>query len=445
MPHPDSRSALPLIRWISLLAGLGLVLSCRPPDRAYQLTYWCATNPFEVEFARQIVDEWNADTTRIPVIFQPVPGGQSSEEVIIAAIVGKTTPDIYSNIWPGVIEQYRDAGAVLDLSQFADFDSVLTSRVPASLRDGFRSPDGGYYQMPWKANPLMLYYNGKLLAEAGVDTLPVTYADFIALAPRLVQDFNGDGHFDTWMLDPNILPKWWERFFDFYTFLIAATDGETLMQDGVVNLDRPETRQVLNFFRENYAAGYFPRSLFQEEIFLLDKLAFKVSGPWLMRHLQRYRPDDYQHYGVTNLPRPTAGEGPVHSYGDPKNIVIFSTTPYPAEAWEFVKFMTSKANDRRLLDITDQLPVRKDLQSDPAFSSYFAERPIMRQFADQLPYTSGTDHSIYLQEIFDILSQEYDAASVYAARPVDEAVANMQRRISKLVAREHIRSAEAQD
>ncbi len=427
-------------RWYPAVCGLALMLSCGRPDQQRQLTYWSATNSFEIEFARQIVEEWNADTTRIPVTFQPVPAGQSSEEVILAAIVGKTTPDIYSNVWPGVIEQYREAGAVLELSQFADFDSVLTSRVPALLQDGFRSPAGGYYQMPWKANPLMLYYNGDLLAEAGVDELPVTYADFLALGPKLVKDINGDGHFDIWMLDPNLLPKWYERFFDFYTFFIAATAGETLMQDGVVNLERPETHQVLSFFRENYAAGYFPRSIFQEEIFLLDKLVFKVSGPWLMRHLQRYRPDKYQMYGVTYLPRPTASEGPVHSYGDAKNIVIFSTTRYPAEAWEFVKFMTSKANDRRLLEISDQLPLRNDIQSDPDFAAYFAERPMMRIFADQLTYTAGTDHSIYLQEIFDIISQEFEAASIWGAKEVAEAVQDMQRNINKLVERERYRS-----
>jgi multiple sugar transport system substrate-binding protein len=356
--------------------------------------------------------------------------------------VGRTTPDIYTNIWPGVIEQYRGAGAVIRLSDFADFDSVYSSRVPESLQEGFRSPDGQVYQMPWKANPLMLFYNKGLLEEAGVKKLPETYAEFFALAPKLVIDFNGDGHYDQWLLDPNILPEWWQRFFDFYTFFIAATGGNTMLRDGKVNLDRPETLEVLSFFSEAYKKGYFPRSIFQEDIFVANKLAFHVSGPWLLPHLRRFRPNDYQNFGVTTIPRPRADDSPVHTYGDPKNVVIFSTARRPEVAWEFVKFMTSRANDLKLLETTDQLPLREGLLTDPLFRAYFDAHPDMRIFADQIPYIVGTDHSIYLQEIFDIISQEFDAGSIHNAKTPEEALAGMQSRISALVEREHYNTRE---
>jgi len=435
---PKNTGRLCYHRWrLSLLLGLTIInLSCVKPVKERVLTYWCATNPFEVEFAREIVSEWNQDTTRIPVRFQPVPAGQTSEEVVLAAIVAKTTPDIYSNIWPGVIEQYREAGAVLPLHQFADFDSVLTSRIPESLRQEFQSPDGGYYQFPWKGNPLMLFYNRDLLEEAGIDQLPETYAEFFEIAPLLALDRDGDGHFDQWLLDPVILTKWYERFFDFYTFYIAATDGATFLSQGQPQLDRPETAEVFSFFRRGYAEGYFPRSIFQEDIFIKGQLVFHVSGPWLLRHLKKYRPNDYQRYGVTTLPRPKHDTTPVHTYGDAKNIVIFSTTSYPQEAWDFVKFMTNRANDLRFLTIGNQLPLRKDLHTDPFFRDYFDQNPQMVLFAEQIPYVVGTDNSIYLQEIFDIITQEFDAACIYQAKPVEQSVADLQARVQVLIERE---------
>ncbi|MCH7573793.1 MAG: extracellular solute-binding protein [Candidatus Marinimicrobia bacterium] len=419
-----------------------MLIGCSRPAPENQLTLWSSTNSFEIAFTRHIVMEWNSDTTRLPIKFQPIPAGQSSEEVILAAIVGRTTPDIYTNIWPGVIEQYREAGVVVALSEFADFDSVYASRVPPPLWEEFTSPDGKVYQMPWKANPLMLFYNGALLREAGVEKLPGTYAEFLALAPKLVIDKNGDGHYDQWLLDPNILPEWWQRFFDFYTFFIAATGGDTMFRDGEVYLDRPETLEVLSFFSEAYEKGYFPRSIFQEDIFIANKLAFHVSGPWLLPHLRRFRPDDYQVFGVTTLPRPAANDGPVYTYGDPKNVVIFSTTRYPDQAWEFVKFMTNRANDLKLLEMTDQLPLRDGLRNDDLFRPYFDAKPDMRIFADQIPYIVSTDHSIYLQEIFDIISQEFDAASIHNAKSPQEGMADMQRRISALVEREKYSSRE---
>ncbi len=427
---------VPMLIHRLILFATGLCLAgCSQSRPEGVMTYWCATNSFEIEFARQVVAEWNQDSTHLPVRFQPVPAGQSSEEVILAAIVGRTTPDIYSNIWPGVIEQYRGAGAVVRLDEFADFDSVLHARLPEELIEQFRSPDGGFYQFPWKANPLLLYYNQGLLEEAGITELPRTYEQFFALAPKLVKDFNGDGHYDRWMLDPNVQAEWWQRFFDFYTFFIAATGGETLLAGHDVQLDRPETEAVLSFFRRGYQEGYFPLSIFQEDIFLAQKVVFHISGPWAISQLEKYKTEDMQ-YGITLLPVPQVGDEPVHTYGDPKNIVIFSTSRYPQQAWEFVKFMTSRAADRSLLEVTNQLPMRRDLTTDPQYRDYFEDHPKLEIFARQVPYIVGTDHTIYLQEIFDIISQEYEATCLYQAKPIARAIADMSERATVLVNRE---------
>ncbi|MCK4577323.1 MAG: extracellular solute-binding protein [Candidatus Marinimicrobia bacterium] len=420
---------------VLLCAGCLILAGCRSASQANHLTYWCATNTFEIEFARQIVAEWNQDTTHFPVRFQPVPSGQSTEEVILAAIVGKTTPDVYSNIWPGVVEQYREAGAILSLNQFRDFDSVLTARLPSELIEGFRSPDSQFYHFPWKGNPLMMFYNKGLLEDAGIEKIPTTFEEFMAIAPRVVIDRDGDNHPDQWLLDVHIIPEWWQRFFDFYAFSIASTKGKTLITDGKANLDRPESYQVMNFFRWNFIHGYFPRSIFQEDIFLKGQLAFHVTGPWMISYVERYKQPNFE-YGVTPLLLPEGMEGPVYTYGNHKSIVIFSTTQYPREAWEFVKFMTSRMNDLRFLEISSQLPLRKDLTSDPLYRDYFAEHPIGQLFADQIPYTVGTDHTIYLQEIFDIISQEFDAACIHQAKTVDEAITSMQKRAQQLLDRE---------
>lgn len=423
-------------RLILFATGLCLV-GCSQSRPEGVLTYWCASNSFEIEFAKQITAEWNSDTTRLPVRFQPIPAGRSSEEVMLAAIVAKTTPDVYSNVWPGVIEQYREAGAVLRLSDFSDFDSMLTSRLPEALIPSFRSPDREFYQVPWKSNPLMLVYNAGLLAELGIEKLPRTYSDLLALGPIIAVDLNGDQYPDRWVLNPNIVTVWWQRFFDFYVLFVAATEGQTLISQGRAQIDRVETYRLMSFFRENYIKGYFPRSIFQHDVFLSGQLAFNITGPWIISYLEKYKDEDFE-YGVTTVPVFVESDAPVHTYGDPKSIVIFSTTKYPEAAWEFVKFFTNRANDLRLLKMTSQLPLRKNLDSDPLFSDFFKSNPKLLQFAQQIPYVAGTDHTIYLQEIFDIISQEFDAACIHQVKTVDEAVKSLQRRVTKLLERESL-------
>jgi len=93
-------------RQVVIVVLIALVISCvsrRPsqitgPDGRITLTLWSATNAQEVEFANQMAAEWNARQTIVHIKVEPVPSGQSSEEVILAAIASNTTPDIYANV-----------------------------------------------------------------------------------------------------------------------------------------------------------------------------------------------------------------------------------------------------------------------------------------------------------------------------------------------------------
>jgi multiple sugar transport system substrate-binding protein len=73
-----------------------LSLSCRNQGAQdkNRIVYWASNNTDEITFANEIVTQWNNESSDNNVIFQPVPEGQSSEEVILAAVVGGTTPDI---------------------------------------------------------------------------------------------------------------------------------------------------------------------------------------------------------------------------------------------------------------------------------------------------------------------------------------------------------------
>ncbi|MFN2514380.1 MAG: extracellular solute-binding protein, partial [Pyrinomonadaceae bacterium] len=73
------------------------------------LTYWSATNAQELEFANQMAAEWNARHTEVQIKVEPVPSGQSTEEIILAAIASNTAPDIYASVFPGAMQDLLDA------------------------------------------------------------------------------------------------------------------------------------------------------------------------------------------------------------------------------------------------------------------------------------------------------------------------------------------------
>ncbi|MBA3442350.1 MAG: extracellular solute-binding protein [Pyrinomonadaceae bacterium] len=385
------------------------------------LTYWSATNPDEVKFANETAAEWNREHPQIQIKIEVVPAGQSSEEVVLAAVASRTTPDIYASVFPGVMQDLLDARGVVQLDGFPDFDAVLNERMPPETSEQYRSPDGHFYQMPWKSNPIMMLYNTGMLREVGITTLPTTYSEFLAAATRVTRDRDGDGRVDQWMATIDYLPIWYKRMYDYYPLYLAASGGETLLQKRRVAFNNEHSIEVFRFLQECFSKGYVPRQTFQGDVFLDAKVAAKFSGPWSISHLERYRPADFEYEYAPMLRPDNASIQPV-SYADSKSIVIFTTCRHPREAWEFVKFMTTKRNDLRLLEITSQLPIRASMLEDEVFADYFGRHPQMVRFAEQVLGARSVDSVSELKEIFDIITQEFEASVIFNLKSPEQAV-----------------------
>jgi len=428
-----------LILLVILMSVAG-ALSCdrnssqRKDDKTgvIHLTYWCSSNQNEINLAEELVEKWNSTHPEIQVRLQPIPASQSSEEVLLAAIAGKTTPDICSNIWPGAMDDFTNAGGLVRLNEFPDFFDVMASRISMELLNAFQSPDSHYYQIPWKTNPIMVMYNVRLFREAGVKNPPETYSEYLEAARLITKDLDGDGHFDQWMGYRDIRPIWWQRFFDYYTFYIAASGGKTLFDKSDIVFNNDASVEVFQFFQELYANGYYPRTTFQGDQFVAGKLATQFTGPWNVIHIQNYAGADFE-FDISPIPVPDDTEGPVYTYGDHKNIALFSTTEHPEAAWEFAKFLITPQADLRLLELCSQIPLRQNLTGDPLYKDYFTQHPRMVKFAEQAPYTRGVDGASDLKEIFDGISQEYEACAVFGLKRPEQAVKDAAERAEMII------------
>jgi multiple sugar transport system substrate-binding protein len=387
------------------------------------LTYWPAANPPETRLAMRLAAQWNAENPDVQVRVQPLPAGRSSEEVLLAAIVAKATPDVSSNVSSALLARLVRAGGVVRLDNRVATAARLKERTNSAMLASLRLPDGGIYAFPWKTNPEMLMYNVDLFKAAGIGP-PRTQSELVNAWHKLARDTDGDGRLDRWAMWATLKTTWYERFYDFYALYLASSGGKTLVNNGKIVFENPAAVSALNVLRRGFAEGVLPRSNFAlgRDPFMDGTVAMKIIGPWFVKELDELKVRGL-HYNVTPVPG-ADGTKPSDSFAfaDLRSIAIFSTTKHPDEAARFVAYLTSPAADRLLIEEASQLPYRRDLASDPRFTVPLARWPTLSTYATYVERSRDLDIDPDVVEIFDILSEAYEESAIYQTTSVKEAV-----------------------
>lgn len=397
-------------------AGKGFTLAESSAEPAV-LTYWPAANPIEVRLAQTLATRWNSEHPDIQVRVQPLPAGRSSEEVLLAAIVGRATPDLCSNVSAALLARLVRAGGVLRLDRIASTAARLAERASADMLAPLRLPDGGIYALPWKANPLMLMYNVDRLANAGV-VPPRTHGELVDALRRLVRDRDGDGRLDEWGMWAPLKVTWFERFFDFYPLYLAGSGGRTLLSRGEVDFDNPAAVAALEVLHRGFAEALLPRTNFEgRDPFVDGTVAMKLIGPWFVYELETLKRPGLR-YDVTPVPVPD-GHDPASgfAFADLKSMVVFSATRHPEAAARFAAYLNSPEADRMLIEEAAQLPYRSGLAADAAYTTALQRWPTLPAYARTLERSRDVDLHPDVVEVFDILSEAYEAASIYGTVP----------------------------
>ncbi len=389
------------------------------------LTYWPAANPPETRLAMKLAAQWNLENPGVQVRVQPLPAGRSTEEVLLAAIVARATPDVSSNVSSALLARLVRAKGVVRLDTRTATSARLQERTSAAMLASLRLPDGGIYAFPWKTNPMMLMYNVDLLKAAGVAP-PRTQSELLEACRRLTRDTNGDGRADRWAFWATLKTTWYERFYDFYPLYLASSGGRTLVTNGKVVFDNEAAVSAMSVLRRGFDEGVLPRSNFAlgRDPFMDGTVAMKIIGPWFVKELDELKVQGL-HYDVT--PVPSADGTPERdqfAFADLRSIAIFTTTRHPEEAARFVAYLTSPAADRMLIEEASQLPYRRDLASDPRFTASLKKWPTLSTYATYVERTRDIDLDPDVVEIFDLISEAYEEGAIYGKVPVRQAITN---------------------
>ncbi len=415
---------------------LVILTSCsnRGKDNNFALSYWSSSNNSEIEFANILVDNWNSLHPNEKIQYQPVPEGQSSEEIILAAVVGKTTSDIYSNMWQGSVEFYAKANILVALDTLPGFIEFIYTRCDSATIKEITSNDEHIYQIPWKINPIMTLYNHSAQSDLGIDEGPLSYSNFLEAAEKFKKDNNGDGYIDQWLGITSVKTVWYQRLFNFYPLYLAASNGMPLIENNKAAFNNEHAVKVFQFLQDIYKNNYFskePQAATQDK-FISRQVVTKFTGSWEIKYLEKFKPEEMD-YDFTNIPVPDDHEGPIFTYCDPKSIVIFNTCENPQLAFDFIKTMVDTRGDSLFLALSNQLPRRSGIDTIAAYQDFFRNNPKLKVFAQQAKHVKGIDNCEVITEVLDIISQEYEACVLYNLKSPEKAINDAEKAVNVLL------------
>ena len=210
--------------------------------------------------------------------------------------------------------------------------------------------------------------------------------------------------------------------------------GLPLIKDNRAVFNNKYAIEVFRFLQEIYKQEYFSNDNLSasRDPFIAQQIATKFTGPWEIQHLKTFKPKDME-YDYYTIPVPDDHTGPVYTYCDPKSIVMFNTCKNPQIAFDFIKSMTDLNGDLNFIQFTNQLPRRKGLDTLSYFSDFFEQNPRLKPFAEQAKYVKGADNCELFTEVFDIISQEYEACVLYNMKSPEEAISDAEKAVNVLL------------
>src|SRR3954451_21065935 len=163
-----------------------------------EITLWVGFTQRELRVFKDAVKGFEAKNPGVTV---KVVGGINDDKIIAASRGGKA-PDVAQSFTADNSGAFCGSGAWIDLKPFMQRDGLSDAIFPAAPRS-YTQFNGTRCALPMLADAYGLYYNKKLLREAGLNGPPKTVSELADYAKKLTKR-NPDGTLKTVGFLPNM-------------------------------------------------------------------------------------------------------------------------------------------------------------------------------------------------------------------------------------------------
>ncbi len=332
-------------------------------------TFWVGQDS-KAAGIEMLVEDFNAQNAgEIRVVIEPNPDTDGYRDKLNTQLATGSAPDIFVFNPDPTTFQYYESEILMDFTDELGGswgDDFVESYLGESTRDG------RIKTVPFEIGITPIWYNTDLLAQAGVDEIPSTIDEFLAMAEALkaagvtpTSQMTGGSNAWTSML--------------WYSHILASLGGPDVWSRPLSDPIYVEAAEVLAAL---YTDGNTTRDAVGGDAgvsgghYMAANTAVFINGPWYIGRIRGDAPE--VHAATTVAAAPQVGEYSGHQIGFLLSNLAAANTDDPARraaVIEFMQFVTDPENVRMLSEDAGSLfAIKYELSS--------AADPLQRSFVD---------------------------------------------------------------
>lgn len=354
------------------------------------------------------IDKWNHENPNIQVKMTPVDFGELLKTIMTKQSAGQVADIMHVyTLWGGQLAKNN----VLAEAPQSVADDVTQNYPEAAVKGA--SLNGKVFGYPTEVEAYGLFYNKKLLKEAGYDQPPKTWDELLEMSRKiekkdangkvLVQGFGFQRGYAGLVVQPFMA--------------MMASAGSGLLSDDLAksNLDSDAGRNTMEFYSKVYGKNGITDIAFNTtKGFGAGQVGMTIGAGWWDGSLKTLMKDAYADVGEAPMPSPDGGTGGTLAYTWAYG--VNSKSKHQEEAWKFLQWMNAQADDsgmtpegQFLLDAFNVISSRKTDLSSAKVQEKLQSSPSAKLFSDVLNNALDEQSPAAGTEVQDILYKQIES------------------------------------
>lgn len=272
----------------------------------------------QAQVIKTLVDNYFIPESNIPVNVKLVNSG-----ILLSSTLAGRGPDIAINVAGKEPVNYALRNAVVDLTQFDDYEEVITQFSPEALESV--SLAGGVYALPQTMSFHVMFYRADILKELGL-SIPQTWDEYYECLAVLQKN----------NMNVGITP-------DYTTFamFLYQNGGEYYKENGITSaLDSENAIKAFKQWTSNYSNYKMPVTFDFANRFRTGEMPLAIGDYTNYNYLSVFAPEIKGLWGFTTVPGIEQEDGYIDKSVSAwvNTSIILSTSKQQDKSWEFLKW-----------------------------------------------------------------------------------------------------------